>query len=65
MEKLNPYEVFANRMEEKYPKMFAGPYGGFAVGQGWWPIIESLLPGQVSPVNWDNGSGYIITRWRC
>jgi hypothetical protein len=42
MEELNPYEVFANRMEEKYPKIFAEPYGGFACGEGWWPILESL-----------------------
>lgn len=42
MEELDPYEVFANRMEEKYPKIFAEPYGGFGCGEGWWPILESL-----------------------
>lgn len=36
------YELFAKSMEEKYPKMFAGAYGGFAVGKGWYPIIQSL-----------------------
>lgn len=36
------YDKFAAKMEEKYPKMFKEPYGGFAVGAGWWPIIESL-----------------------
>ncbi len=36
------YESFANRMEQTYPKMFAGKYGGFAVGPGWWPMIEHL-----------------------
>ncbi len=36
------YEEFARRMEEKYPKMFADQYGGFAVGIGWWPILETL-----------------------
>ena len=36
------YETFAQRLEKSYPKMYAGKYGGFAVGKGWWPIIESL-----------------------
>lgn len=36
------YEKFANRMEKSYPKMFPGPYGGFAVGKGWYPILERL-----------------------
>jgi hypothetical protein len=42
----NDYELFANQMEEKYPKIFSGRYGGFAVGAGWWPIIEALC-GQI------------------
>jgi hypothetical protein len=36
------YESFAKRMEETYPKMFSSKYGGFAVGSGWWPMIEKL-----------------------
>ena len=36
------YEAFAQRMEKSYPKMYPGAYGGFAVGKGWWPIIERL-----------------------
>ena len=36
------YDAFAEKMEETYPNMFAKPYGGFAIGAGWWPIIESL-----------------------
>jgi hypothetical protein len=36
------YEKFAERMEKSYPKMFAGSYGGFAVGKGWYPILEQL-----------------------
>ena len=36
------YDEFAARMQEKFPEMFSRPYGGFAVGAGWWPIIESL-----------------------
>ena len=36
------YEKFAERMEKTYPKMFQGKYGGFAVGKGWYPILEAL-----------------------
>jgi hypothetical protein len=36
------YDEFAAKMESSYPSMFAKPYGGFAIGPGWWPIIESL-----------------------
>ena len=48
------YEVFAKRMEEKYPKMFANPHGGFAIGEGWWPIIESLCANIQSHTDWWN-----------
>ena len=36
------YDAFAKSMEEKYPNMFAQSYGGFAVGKGWWPILQAL-----------------------
>ena len=36
------YEAFEKEMHEKYPKMFATPYGGFCVGKGWYPIIREL-----------------------
>ena len=36
------YDAFAKHMEERFPKMFDGKYGGFACGEGWWPIIETL-----------------------
>ncbi len=48
------YEAFAKRMEEKYPKMFAQPYGGFAVGPGWWPILEALCANIQSYTDWWN-----------
>jgi hypothetical protein len=48
------YEAFAKRMEEKYPKMFSKPYGGFAIGEGWWPIIESLCGQIQSYTDWNN-----------
>ena len=48
------YEEFEKRMVEAYPKMFAESYGGFAVGPGWWPILESLC-GQIQHhLDWKN-----------
>jgi hypothetical protein len=48
------YEEFSKRMEATYPKMFAEPYGGFAVNAGWWPIIESLCANIQSHTDWWN-----------
>lgn len=48
------YEAFAKEMEQKFPKMFSNPYGGFAVGSGWWHIIESLCGQIQSHINWNN-----------
>lgn len=48
------YDEFARQMETKYPKMFSQPYGGFAVGPGWWPIIESLCANIQSHIDWWN-----------
>lgn len=36
------YEEFSSKMETKFPTLFGEYYGGFAVGAGWWSIIESL-----------------------
>jgi len=53
---MEKYEAFAKQMEEKYPSMFTQPYGGFAVGEGWWPILESLC-GQIdSYTKWRNNT---------
>lgn len=48
------YDEFAERMEKKYPEMFSQPYGGFAVGAGWWPIIEALCDQISHHVKWKN-----------
>lgn len=48
------YDEFAKDMEEKFPKMFSKPYGGFAVGQGWWPIIRSLCNQIQHHIDWAN-----------
>ncbi len=50
------YDAFAKQMEEKYPKMFANPYGGFAVGPGWWPIIETLCNQIDAYTKWRNNT---------
>lgn len=46
------YDAFAKRMEETYPKMFGGRYGGFAVSRGWWPILERLCANIQSHIDW-------------
>jgi len=53
-DEFSKYDEFAKRMEERFPKMFAHPYGGFAVGAGWWPIIESLCANIQSHTDWWN-----------
>lgn len=49
---LQEYEKFAKSMEERFPKMFEGKYGGFAVGAGWYPILESLCSNIQSHIDW-------------
>lgn len=46
------YEEFAKKMETQFPLMFENKYGGFAVGAGWWPIIESLCANIQSHIDW-------------
>jgi hypothetical protein len=53
-EDFNTYDAFAKRMEERFPKMFSEPYGGFAIGKGWWPIVESLCANIQSHIDWNN-----------
>ena len=48
------YSEFAKKMEERFPKMFEGKYGGFAVGPGWWPILESLCNNIQRHIDWKN-----------
>jgi hypothetical protein len=49
------YDVFVNKLHQKYPEMFSGQYGGVCVGVGWWPIIESLCDNIQSHLNHRNG----------
>lgn len=48
------YEKFAERLEKSYPKMYGGKYGGFAVGKGWYPIIERLSASIQQHIEWKN-----------
>lgn len=46
------YISFCREMESEYPQMFSRPYGGFAIGEGWFPIIQSLCANINSHVTW-------------
>jgi hypothetical protein len=48
------YDAFAKHMEERFPKMFSGKYGGFACGEGWWPILEKLCSNIQHHIDWKN-----------
>lgn len=46
------YESFAKKMEERFPEMFKDQrYGGFACGEGWWPMLEALCTTIQSHIN--------------
>ena len=56
------YETFAKRMEDKYPKIFVGKYGGFAVGKGWYPILEKLCANIQHHIDWKVKQGQDIAQ---
>ncbi len=57
------YEKFSKKMEEAYPKMFGQPYGGFAVGKGWYPILEKLCSNIQSHIDHVNSRReYLLTK---
>lgn len=54
------YDAFEKHMTERFPKIFAEPYGGFACGKGWWPIVTELC-GQIQHhINWKNRQSEIV-----
>lgn len=56
------YDAFAKQMEERFPKMFAEPYGGFCCGEGWWPILEALC-GQIQHhIDWKNKTTEVVAQ---
>jgi len=54
------YDAFANHMEERFPKMFANPYGGFSCGEGWWPILEKLCSNIQHHIDWKNKQSEVV-----
>lgn len=59
---IEQHDEFTKRMEEKYPKMFSEPYGGFAVGEGWYPILETLCANIQSHIDWKVKQGKEIAQ---
>jgi len=54
------YDAFEKHMTEQFSQIFAGPYGGFCCGEGWWPIIAELC-GQIQHhINWKNRQSEIV-----
>jgi len=60
MDEMKEYDAFAKRMEEEYPAMFVGAYGGFAVGKGWWPIISVLCANIQQHIDWANRNDQVV-----
>ena len=56
------YELFSKKMERTYPKMFVGKYGGFAVGAGWYPILETLCSNIQHHIDWKVKQGKDIAQ---
>jgi hypothetical protein len=54
------YDAFEKEMREKYPTIFSQPFGGFAVGPGWWPIIKSLCGQIQSHIDWRAKQGHDV-----
>lgn len=50
------YEAFVKELEEKMPDMFNRPYGGIAVGEGWWPIVRLLCNQIHAHTEWRNNA---------
>lgn len=55
MSDFDTYEKFEEVMHAKYPRMFSRGYGGFAIGEGWFKIIEALCTQIDSHVKWKRG----------
>ena len=57
---VNKYDKFVQRLEEQFPKIFSESYGGVAVGEGWWPIIESLCSNIQHHIDWKNKQSEVM-----
>jgi hypothetical protein len=54
------YDYFAKTMVERFPKMFAEPYGGFAVSEGWWPVLANLCANIQHHLDWKNKQSEVV-----
>ena len=54
------YDAFVKQMEERFPKMFSHPYGGFAVGEGWWPVLANLCANIQHHIDWKNRQSEVV-----
>jgi hypothetical protein len=54
------YDAFDKQMKERFPKIFAEPYGGFCCGEGWWPILEELCDQIQHHINWKNKQSEVV-----
>jgi len=59
---MEKYDAFEQRMKERFPNMFSQPHGGFAVGPGWWPIIESLCGNIQHYLNYKNKESEVVAQ---
>lgn len=59
---LEKYDAFEKQMTTRFPKMFAQPYGGFCVGEGWWPILESLCANIQNHIDWKNKNSVEVSQ---
>jgi len=54
------YDAFEKEMRQTYPKIFSQPFGGFAVGPGWWPIVKSLCGNIQHHIDWKAKQGHVV-----
>jgi hypothetical protein len=59
-EEFEKYNAFVKHMEQRFPKMFETPYGGFCCGEGWWPILEKLCSNIQNHTDWKNKQSEIV-----
>ena len=54
------YDTFIKHMEESFPKMFAEPYGGVCVSEGWWPVLANLCANIQHHIDWKNKQSEVV-----
>ena len=59
-EEFEKYDAFTKHMEQRFPKIFETPYGGFCCGEGWWPILEKLCYNIQSYIDWKNKQSEVV-----